>query len=79
MDSKIQAFHKNKWHLVPSQGKTNIIDSKWVFKIKKANGTIDRYKARLVVKGFKKRYVIDYEDMFRHVVKATTVTPPVLL
>jgi histone deacetylase 1/2 len=61
-------------HLVPPwQGQT-IIDCKWVFKIKrKANGTIDRYKTRLVAKGFKQRYGIGYEDTFSPVVKATTI------
>jgi hypothetical protein len=34
---------------------------------------LDRYKACLVAKGFKQRYVIDYEDTFSHVVKASTI------
>lgn len=51
-----------------------MIDCKWVYKVKhKADGTIDRYKAWLVAKGFKERYSLDYEDMFSLVVKAAAI------
>jgi histone deacetylase 1/2 len=60
--------------LVPPRPGINIIDCKWVFKIKrKADGNIDRYMARLVAKGFKQRYELDYEDTFSPVVKPTTI------
>uniref|UniRef100_A0A0A8Y2X1 Reverse transcriptase Ty1/copia-type domain-containing protein n=1 Tax=Arundo donax TaxID=35708 RepID=A0A0A8Y2X1_ARUDO len=75
MDDEYHALMKNNtWYLVPSEKGRNIIDCKWVYKIKrKADSTIDTYKARLVVKGFKQRYRIDYEDTFSPVVKATTM------
>jgi histone deacetylase 1/2 len=45
-----------------------------VYKIKRrSDGKIERYNARLVTKGFKQRYGIDYEDTFSHVVKAATI------
>jgi histone deacetylase 1/2 len=40
---------------------------------KHVDGTIERYKARLVANGFKQRYELDYEDTFSLVVKPTTI------
>jgi hypothetical protein len=75
MDDEYQVLIENKtWHLVPPSSTHNIIDCKWVYRIKKnADGTIDRYKARLVAKGFKQRYGIYYEETFNPVVKSATI------
>jgi hypothetical protein len=47
MADEFQALLKNKtWHLIPPRLGLNIIDCKWVFKLKqKVDGSIDRYKA----------------------------------
>jgi hypothetical protein len=75
MDSEFSALVRNNtWHLVPPVSGRNIIDCKWVYKIKrKADGSLDQYKARLVAKGFKQCYGIDYDDNFSHVVKFATI------
>jgi hypothetical protein len=75
MDAEYEALEKNQtWHLVPPEGIKNIIDCRWVYKVKwKVDGSFDRNKVRLVAKGFKQRYGIDYEDAFSPVVKAAMI------
>lgn len=43
----------NMWNLTKLPQGKRVLDNKWIFKIKKdKNGNIERYKARLVVKGY---------------------------
>jgi len=75
MQDEFDALIKNKtWHLVPPRAGLNIIDSHWVFKLKyNPDGSIARYKARLVGNGSKQQYGIDYDATFSPVVKPTTI------
>ena len=40
---------------------------------KKLDGTIDKYKARLIVKGFKQKKYLDYFDTYSPVTKITSI------
>ncbi|KAK9187228.1 hypothetical protein WN944_018620 [Citrus x changshan-huyou] len=75
MQEELTALYQNQtWSLVPRPPDTNVVGSKWVYKIKdKEDGSIDRFKARLVAKGFTQIPGVDFAKTFSHVVKHTTI------
>ncbi|XP_051230067.1 uncharacterized protein [Lolium perenne] len=75
MDEEYSALQRNQtWRLVPARRGLNIIDSRWVYKVKhKPDGFVDRLKARLIAKRFKQHHGIDYDDTYNLVIKPTTI------
>ena len=74
-------FDNDTWDLVPSSEiKKKPIGCSWVFKIKhNTDGTVNRFKARIVAKGYAQTYGIDYEETFAPVAKMTTVRTVIAL
>jgi hypothetical protein len=56
------ALEKNRtWDIVTLPQGKKTVGCKWVFSIKyKADGSIERHKARLIAKGYTQTYKIDY-------------------
>lgn len=75
MDEEYASLMKNgTWKLVDAPRNQKIIDNKWVYKMKlKPDGSIDRYKARLVVRGFTQRYGVNYKETFSPVVRYSSI------
>ena len=75
MQEEIETLHKNKtWDLVPLPQGRKAISNKWVYKIKRdSNDQVERYRAKLVVKGFAQKEGIDFNEIFSLVVRLTTV------
>ncbi|GKD59409.1 ribonuclease H-like domain-containing protein [Tanacetum coccineum] len=62
------------WALVPRPTNVNIVRSMWLFKHKfNADGSLSRYKARLVANGRSQQQGIDCDETFSPVVKPATI------
>ena len=75
MNEEFDALLKNgTWSLINPSSSMNIVGSKWVYRIKrKADGSIDRYKVRLVAEGFHQQLGINYTETYSLVVKPITI------
>ncbi|CAM9003946.1 unnamed protein product [Rhodiola kirilowii] len=75
MEAEIHALQSNNtWQVIPLPPRKNAVSSKWIFCVKRhSDGTIERYKARLVSRGFSQEEELDYNETFAPVVKITTV------
>ena len=75
MQKELQALNDNNtWDLVPLPSGKKSIGSKWVYKVKlRSDGSLERYRAKLVAKGFHQKHGIDFQETFSSVVRFTTV------
>ena len=62
------------WVLVPRPKDVNIVQSMWLFKKKyNVDGSLERYKARLMINGKSQRPRIDCDETFGPAVKPATI------
>ncbi|GJU75513.1 zinc finger, CCHC-type containing protein [Tanacetum coccineum] len=75
IDDEISSITKNNtWILSDLPPGCKHLGCKWIFKRKmKVNGTIDKFKARLVIQGFRQKEGIDYFDTYAPVARITTI------
>ena len=66
MEEELRMIEKNHtWQLVERPTDRKVIGVKWVFKTKlNADGSINKHKARLVVKGYAQIFGVDFSETF---------------
>lgn len=75
MKNEIKSLNENKtWTLEKLPAGFRAIPCKWVYKVKQnPDGSVDRLKARLVIKGFSQCKGIDYDETFSPVAQRSSI------
>ncbi|RVX02364.1 putative mitochondrial protein [Vitis vinifera] len=75
MNEEMKSLQKNEtWELVECPLGKKPVGCRWIYTVKyKADGSIERFKARLIAKGYTQTYGIDYIETFLPVAKINTV------
>ena len=74
-DLEYESLLENEtWDLVDLPRDRKAIGSRWVFKVKHhSDGRVERYKCRLVAKGYSQKYGADYDETFSPVVRFSSI------
>jgi hypothetical protein len=65
-EEELESFSElDVWDLVPLPANRKAVGTRWVYDVKvKSDGSIERYKARLVAQGFSQKQGVDYNETF---------------
>ena len=75
MDRELASLREmDVFKVVPRPANHPVIATRWTYRVKSnANGSIEKYKARFVAKGFLQTYMVNYKETYAPVARATTV------
>ena len=75
IQAEVNALEANgTWEFVKRPENVNLVTNKWGFDVKySTQGAVERYKARLVARGFSQIYGVDYNETFAPTIKLDTL------
>jgi hypothetical protein len=75
MIEEYESILKNDvWEVVPRPQGKSVVTSKWIYKIKHAaDGSVEKFKARFVARGFSQKEGIDYDEIFAPLARYTSI------
>ena len=75
INAELQSLKEARtWDIVECPDGVNVVGCKWVFKIKKnAAGEIEKYKARLMAKGYSQIQGVDYDETYAPVARLASL------
>lgn len=75
MEEDMRALEKNHtWEIRDLPKGKKAVECNWVFTVKhKFDGFVEKYKARLIAKGYTYTYGIDYQEIFSPIFKMNSI------
>jgi hypothetical protein len=74
LEEYMSILKNNVWNIVPRPKDKSMVSSKWIYKIKHAaDGSVEKFKARFVARGFTQKEGIDYDVTFSPVARYTSI------
>lgn len=62
------------WDVIPRPKKKLVVSSRWLYKVKQAaDGSVEKYKARFLSRGFSQVEGIDYDETFAPVARYSSI------
>ena len=74
VDEYNSIVRNSAWEIVPRPMGKSVVGSRWIYKVKQVvDGSIEKYKARFVARGFSHIEGIDYEENFAPVARYSSI------